>query len=45
MRVYPNGYKKKINDKSFFREQFWKGLMFWNEFFEGAIYLQFMVAD
>ena len=32
---------KKFNDKSFethfLREQFWRALMFWNVFFEGAI--------
>ena len=32
---------KKFNDKSFemhfLREQFWRALMFWNAFFEGAI--------
>ena len=29
----------------FMRDQFWRALMFWNEFFEGAIILEFMVAD
>ena len=24
---------------------FWIALMFWNVFFEGAIYLEYMVAD
>ena len=24
---------------------FWRALMFWNVFFEGAIYLEFMIAD
>ena len=29
----------------FLREQFKCTLMFWNVFFEGAIYLEFMIAD
>ena len=29
----------------FLRERFWRALTFWNVIFEGAIYLEFMVAD
>ena len=40
---------KKCNDKRFemylLREQFKCAPMFWNAFFEGSIYLEFIVAD
>ena len=51
MRLYSNVYNYAIYLKFlwmaqfFFEVQYFKEHLFWNAFFERAIYLEFMVAD